>query len=89
MSQCVAETVSVVTGASSGIGRAVATALAERGGTVVLAARNAAALEEVARECARRGGRALALPVDMAEEGSAAFGRAGARRLRAPRRLDQ
>ncbi len=43
--------VAIVTGASSGIGRAIALDLAARGATVVAAARRADMLEEVAREC--------------------------------------
>jgi NAD(P)-dependent dehydrogenase (short-subunit alcohol dehydrogenase family) len=45
------QTVAVVTGASSGIGRATATALAERGADVVLAARDPDRLRSVASAC--------------------------------------
>ncbi len=57
----------MVTGASSGIGRGVARAFAERGADVVLAARGVAALEEVAAECRRRGARALVVPTDVSD----------------------
>jgi short-subunit dehydrogenase len=58
----------VITGASSGFGKGVALKLAEQGATVVLAARRAALLEDVAQECRRRGGQALAVPTDVADE---------------------
>ena len=45
----------IITGASSGIGRALAFEFAAGGFNLVLIARNRAALEEVASECARRG----------------------------------
>jgi short-subunit dehydrogenase len=57
----------VITGASSGIGRATAYAYARCGARVVVAARNEAALEEVARECALRGGDALVVPTDVTD----------------------
>ena len=58
----------VVTGASSGIGRATALAFAERGDSVVIAARREAPLQELAAECEQRGGRALAVPADTSDE---------------------
>jgi uncharacterized membrane protein len=67
MSRPVSEQVVVITGASSGIGRETALMFGERGATVVLAARNAEALDAVAREIARIGGRAYAIPTDVAE----------------------
>ncbi len=55
----------VVTGASAGVGRAVAHAFAARGNSVALIARDVLALEEVAQEVASRGGRSLVLPLDV------------------------
>lgn len=55
----------VITGASSGIGRAAAQAFAGRGARVVLAARDAQALEEVAAQCRVAGGEALVVPTDV------------------------
>lgn len=58
----------VVTGASSGIGRATAHAFAARGASVVLAARSESSLHEVAKECSERGGRALVIVTDVGDE---------------------
>lgn len=55
----------VITGASSGIGRATAHAFAKERANLVLAARGEAALGEAARECRRIGARAVAVPTDM------------------------
>jgi NAD(P)-dependent dehydrogenase (short-subunit alcohol dehydrogenase family) len=57
----------VVTGASSGVGRAVALAFAERGNRVALLARNRQALEHAADEVRSRGGEALVVPADVAD----------------------
>lgn len=55
----------VVTGASSGIGRATAHAFAKRGASLVLAARSDEALDEVERECADLGVRAIGVSTDV------------------------
>lgn len=62
------ENVVVITGASSGIGRELAFALADQGAWLALAARDAEKLEEVAAECRRRDGKALVVPTDVAEQ---------------------
>jgi 2-deoxy-D-gluconate 3-dehydrogenase len=57
--------VAVVTGASRGLGRAMALALAEAGADVALAARSKPDLEETAHQVERLGRRALAIPTDV------------------------
>lgn len=68
MSLVSAGTVVVITGASSGIGRATAYAFAERGARLLLAARRTEMLEEVARKCRNLGGIAFPLCTDVTRE---------------------
>ena len=67
----------LITGASSGIGRALALELGRRGARVALTARRAEELLKVAEEVSRAGGQALALVADVrrAEEINGAAGR--------------
>ena len=54
-----------VTGASAGIGRATAERLAREGAAVVISARRAGLLDDIASTIAARGGRVLAVPADV------------------------
>ena len=56
-----------MTGASQGIGRATALALAQSGARVAAAARNAAKLAGVVAEITAAGGEAIAVPMDVAD----------------------
>ena len=58
----------IVTGASSGIGKALALQLAHQGAKVAIAARRLERLEEVAAECRALGGEALVVPTDVTDE---------------------
>ena len=60
-----------VTGAGSGIGRAVAAALADAGAAVALSGRREAALAETAAEIEGAGGRALVVPLDVGDRAAA------------------
>ena len=59
--------VALVTGASQGIGRATALALAKNGAKVAIAARNAEKLASLASEIAQTGGEALPMTMDVAD----------------------
>lgn len=59
--------VSVISGASSGIGKALALQLAQNGAKVVLAARNELALQELAEHIRQSGGNALPIPTDVTQ----------------------
>jgi short-subunit dehydrogenase len=58
----------ILTGASEGIGRALALELAARGARIALAARDRERLESLAQECRGRGGEALAVPTDITNQ---------------------
>ncbi|MCV7086092.1 SDR family oxidoreductase [Mycolicibacter hiberniae] len=60
----------VITGASSGIGRASAIAVAERGGTVFALARSGSALDELVAEIRAGGGQAHAFTCDVTDSAS-------------------
>jgi NAD(P)-dependent dehydrogenase (short-subunit alcohol dehydrogenase family) len=60
-----ANTVALITGASSGIGAALAEALAAEGATVVLAARRKDRLDELAHRITHAGGKAFAVKCDV------------------------
>lgn len=61
-------TVSLITGASSGIGEATATALAGRGSAVALVARRRDRLDQLARQIEDDGGTAVAIEADISSE---------------------
>jgi NAD(P)-dependent dehydrogenase (short-subunit alcohol dehydrogenase family) len=74
----------VVTGASRGIGRAIALRLAEAGADIALWARDAGALQRVADEVIALGGRALATVCDVADAAAVERAAEGVRRALAP-----
>ena len=64
--------VALVTGASCGIGRAIAEGLAAEGARLVIAARGAEALEETKSRLERAGAEVLAVPTDVGDDASVA-----------------
>jgi NADP-dependent 3-hydroxy acid dehydrogenase YdfG len=58
----------IVTGASAGIGSALALQLASQGAKVAIAARRAERLEQVAAECRALGAEVLSIPTDVSDE---------------------
>jgi NADP-dependent 3-hydroxy acid dehydrogenase YdfG len=55
----------IITGASAGIGQALAIKLAQQGANLVLAAQNQTSLERTADTCIKAGGKAIAVPTDV------------------------
>jgi short-subunit dehydrogenase len=58
----------IITGASSGIGKALALRLSDEGAWLALAARNAQRLDVLVGKCQQRGSKAVAIPTDVADE---------------------
>ncbi len=60
--------IAIVTGSSSGIGKAIALRFAEEGARVVIAARRLPLCEQVAAQIRERGGQAIVIQTDVSEE---------------------
>jgi NADP-dependent 3-hydroxy acid dehydrogenase YdfG len=70
MPRALKDQVALITGASRGIGKAIALSLAKAGAGVALVSRNAEALEETAQACREFGNRTFTLPCDLEDTGS-------------------
>jgi short-subunit dehydrogenase len=68
MSKQLADSVVVITGASTGIGRASALEFARAGATVIVTSRRKEVLQALADQCIKRGGRALAIAADVTDQ---------------------
>jgi short-subunit dehydrogenase len=68
MSRPIADSVIVITGASTGIGRAAAVEFARRDATVVVSSRREETLRSLAQQCEKLGGRALAIAADVTDQ---------------------
>jgi NADP-dependent 3-hydroxy acid dehydrogenase YdfG len=71
MTSRLSDTVSLITGASSGIGEASARRLAAQGSTVALVARRQERLDQLGAAIQKQGGRALVIKADVTDEGQA------------------
>ena len=60
--------VAIITGASSGIGRATAELFCEEGAAVVLASRNSERLERVTEQIEQQGGECMAIATDVSKQ---------------------
>lgn len=67
MARNIKDKVVVITGASSGIGRATALAFAKKGAALVLAARRREPLESLVKQCRGHGVHAMAVPTDVTD----------------------
>jgi len=72
----------VVTGSSGGVGRAIAHAFAKRGAHIGLLARGEQGLSEAAAEVEGFGGKAIAVPTDVADHEAVEAGSSGITRVR-------
>lgn len=66
-SQPFTENVTIITGASSGIGEALAYQMAQQGAWLALAGRNEPRLESVSEKCRSLGGKSLCIPADVTD----------------------